>query len=234
MPYLNFNPQDFGLKFDHLYEIISTTYSIEESSEKINPNAACMGIRMLKNKEIAINPFPNTNTYINLKENSTIVINFVDNVYLYALASLKEPDSRIGVNEFPSKYYSYRDTKLRNNSLPYIKEAWGFLICEVTEHSQKIKESSIGKSIISEFILNVLISEKIRESVSLFNRADNLVLESIILATRIRIVKNEGDLNHYSKLLNQLNVNIKDIKRFGGNKKALKTINLVKKYVEIL
>ena len=109
-----FNYQDFGLKKEILYEIIATTYSIEEKTGKIGPNAACMGIRVLDNCEIAINHFPNTSTYKNLKENSLLVINFVDNVYLYALAALKDPDSHIGLKEFPSKYFGFRDIKLIN------------------------------------------------------------------------------------------------------------------------
>ena len=87
---------------------------------------------------------------------------------------------------------------------------------------------------MTEFRLKVLISEKIKESFNLFNRADNLVIESIILATRIKVVKAESDLNLYTKLLNQLTANIENIERFGGNKKALKAMDLVNKYVETL
>jgi len=229
-----FNYQDFGLKEGNLYEIIATTYSVTKKGKEIKPNASCMGIRMIEGEQIQISPFYSTITYKNLKENSLLVINFVDNVYLYALAALKDPDSHSGLKEFPSKYYSFRDMKLRNISLPYIKKAWGFLICEVTEHFQKIKESSIGESIMTEFRLKVLISEKVKESFNLFNRADNLVIESIISATRIKVVKAESDLNLYTKLLNQLTANIENIERFGGNKNALKAMDLVKKYVETL
>ncbi|GAH41766.1 unnamed protein product [marine sediment metagenome] len=72
-----FNNQDFGLKEGNLYEIIATTYSITKNGKEIKPNASCMGIRMIEGEQIQISPFYNTITYKNLKEYSTIVINFI-------------------------------------------------------------------------------------------------------------------------------------------------------------
>ena len=63
-----FNYQDFGLKEGNLYEIIATTYSINNEGIAIKPNASCMGIRLLGENQIEIRPFYSTTTYKNLKQ----------------------------------------------------------------------------------------------------------------------------------------------------------------------
>ena len=88
-----------------MYEILATTYSITEDGKEIKPNASCMGIRVLEDNQIQISPFSSTSTYRNLKKSSTIAINFVDDVYLYALAALKEQDSPIGLTELHLKFH---------------------------------------------------------------------------------------------------------------------------------
>ena len=231
---LNFKPQEFGLKIDYLYEVLATTYSIDEKSKKIVPNASCMGIRLLKNNMISIHPFPSTITYNNLRENSFFVINFVDNVYLYALAALKESNSHIGLTEFPFKFYNFKELKSKNVSLPYIKKAWAYLICEEAEQIEKVKRSALGDYKAIEFRLKVLESKKLKDSFNLFNRAENLAIESIILATRIKIAKKNNNQDLYDKFHNQINLNLEKIDRFGKNDKALKAVNLVKKFIENL
>jgi len=231
---MKFNPQEFGLRVNCLYEILATTYSTNEKFRKIAPNASCMGIRLLKNNKISIHPFPSTITYKNLKKNSLFVINFVDNVYLYALAALKESDSHIGLTEFPFNYYAFKELKSKNVSLPYINKAWAYLICEEIEQIEKVKKNALGDSKVTEFRLKVIESEKLRESFNLFNRADNLTIESIILATRIKIAKNNDNQDLYNKFLNRLNLNLEKIDKFGKNDKALKAVNLVKKFIENL
>ncbi|KKM99944.1 hypothetical protein LCGC14_1142800 [marine sediment metagenome] len=228
----NFKPQEYGLKVDYLYEILATTYSIDKKSKNIVPNASCMGIRLLKNNQISIHPFPSTITYNNLRENSFFVINFVDNVYLYALAALKEQDSHIGLTEFPSKYYNFKELVSKSVSLPYISKAWAYLICEEIEQIEKVKKSDLEDYKITEFRLNVLESKKLKDSFNLFNRAENLTIESIILATRIKIAENKDNKDLHDKFLNQLNLNLEKIERFGRNNKVLKAVNLVEKFID--
>ena len=134
-----FNPKQFGLKRFYLYEIITTSYSLTDNGSVIIPNASCMGIRIVEDNRVEISPFYDTKTYKNLKENSIIAINFVDNIYLYALAALKETDSPIGLNEFPPEYYSFKYLEDRLIDVPYIKNAWGILIGEISKELQKAK-----------------------------------------------------------------------------------------------
>jgi len=229
-----FNYQDFGLKEGNLYEIIATTYSISKNGKEIKPNASCMGIRMIEGEQIQISPFYNTITYKNLKEYSTIAINFVDDVYLYALAALKEPDSPINLTDFPSKYFDFTYLESRAMDVPYIKKAWGILIGEVSHEFQKTKNDDLGEVIVPVFKLNVIFTEKLRETHKLFNRAENLALEVIILATRLKIARENQNQVLFSKIYGKINDYMENLERFCKNKNALKTISLVNKYISSL
>ncbi|MFW9899945.1 MAG: DUF447 domain-containing protein [Candidatus Thorarchaeota archaeon] len=226
-----FNYQDFGLKEGNLYEIIATTYSITEKGMEIKPNASCMGIRMIEEEQVQISPFYSTITYKNLKQYNIIAINFVDDIYLYALAALKEPESPINLTQFPSKYYDFKYLESRAMDIPYIKKAWGILIGEVSHEFQKTKKNDLGEIMVPVFKLDVIFSEKLRETHKLFNRAENLALEAIILATRLKIAKENQNQPKFSKIHKKIMNCKKNIERFGYNKRALKTIYLVNKYI---
>lgn len=229
-----FNYQDFGLKKDNLYEIIATTYSITKDGKGIKPNASCMGIRMIEGEQIQISPFYSTITYKNLKEYSTIAINFVDDIYLYALAALKEPESPINLTDFPSKYYAFKYLESRAMDVPYIKKAWGILVGEVSQEYQKTKTDDLGEVIIPIFKLDVIFTEKLQGVHKLFNRAENLALEAIILATRLKFAKKNQNQAIFSKIHEKIKDVMENIERFGKNKRAQKTIYLVDKYISSL
>ena len=231
-----FNLEEFGLKKDNLYEIIATTYSysITEDKKQIKPNASCMGIRLIEENQIQISPFFGTTTYQNLKEHSTIAINLIDNVYIYALAALKEQDSPIVLKEFPTEYYKFKYIDSRAMDVPYIKSAWGILIGEVSRESQKVKHDDLGEMVIPVFILNIILAEKIKESYKLFNRAENLALETVIWATKLKIAKENKDNNSINKFHKKILDNMENIGRFGKNTAALKTIELVSNYISSL
>ena len=56
---------------------------------------------------IKITPYPDTTTSKNLKANRYISINFIDDIYLYALAALKKLKTNSFFTDFPAKYYNY-------------------------------------------------------------------------------------------------------------------------------
>lgn len=229
-----FNFQDFGLKEGNLYEIIATTYSITENRMEIKPNASCMGIRMIEGGLIQMSPLYSTITYKNLKEYNTITLNFVEDVYLYALAALKDPKSPNNLTEFPSKYLDFKYVESRAMDVPYIKKAWGILIGQVIQEFQKTKSNDLGEYIMPVFKLNVIYSEKLKESCKLFNRAENLALETIILATRLKVAKENENQTLFSKIYEKIKDYRENIIRFGKNEKALKTIELVSSYINKL
>ncbi|MFX1572163.1 MAG: DUF447 domain-containing protein [Promethearchaeota archaeon] len=231
---MSFKPEYFGLKRDCLYEIIATTYSITDNEKAIHPNASCMGIRLIDNNNLQIIPFYTTSTYKNLKANNIIAINFIDDIYLYALAALKDPHSSIGLIEFPSKYYSYKYFDFLVSDIPYIKKAWGLLLGRVLQEFQKTKKDELGDINVPVFKLDVIFNKKFHESYKLFNRAENLTLETIILATRLKIAKKQKNQYLFSKLYEKMRDHIENIERFGKNKKVLKTIELVSSYMKKL
>ncbi|MHA2130535.1 MAG: DUF447 domain-containing protein, partial [Promethearchaeota archaeon] len=188
---MSFDPMDFGVKKDYLYEIIATSYSITNDGTTIKSNTSCMGIRLVDDNKIQIKPFYKTATYQNLKNNSIITLNFVDNVYLYALAALKDPNSQIGLVEFPLEYYDFKYLDSLNMDVPFIKNSWGILICKVFKEFEEIKRDDLGETTVPIFRLEIICAELFKPSYKLFNRAENLVLEIIILATRLKIAKND-------------------------------------------
>ena len=231
---MNFNPGQFGLKRFYLYEIIATSYSLTDNGSAIVPNASCLGIRILEENQIQISPFYGTKTYKNLIENSIITINFVDDIYLYALAALKEPDSPIGLNDFPSEYYNFKHLEDRSMDVPYIKKAWGILIGVIAQESQKTKKDDIGEFIIPVLNLNIIFTEKFQESHKLFNRAENLALETIILTTRLKIAKINNNRVLFSKIYEKIIEYREKIQGFGKNDRALKTLELIDKYIRYI
>lgn len=234
MSKINFNPKDFGLKIGYLYEIIATTYSLTEDEKEIKPNASCMGIRLLENTLIQISPYSTTSTYKNLKKNGIIAINFTDNVYLYALAALKDQDSPIGLTEFPPEHYDFKYLETLSMDLPYLKDTWGILICEISQEFKKKKNDVLGDIMIPVFILKTIFYEKFRNSFKIINRTENLALETIILATRLKIAKNNDDDKLFHKIYDKILDYIENIERFGKNKDALMAIDLVNNYINNL
>ena len=193
-----------------------------------------MGIRVLEDSQIQISPFSSTSTYKNLKNNSTIAINFVDDIYLYALAALKEKESSIELTEFPPEYYDFKYLDTHAMDVPYIKKAWGILVCKVSQEFEKTSQNGFGEVIIPGFKLNTIYQEKFQESFKVFNRAENLALEAIILATRLKVAKKKNDQQSFNKNYDKISDHIENIRRFGKNEDAIKTIDLITKYVNNL
>ncbi|MEJ2294751.1 MAG: DUF447 family protein [Candidatus Lokiarchaeota archaeon] len=179
--------QNLGLKNNYLYEILATTLSFRD---KVTiPNTSCMGIR-IRNNQIILKPYQNTKTYENLKTNSLICINFVENVYLYALAALKDPNLLKKYEIFPEQYYNYyiinNDIRLKTNQIPYVKDAWAIIICKTKKVVNIDKEDVLGTVKLIKFKLEMLSILKLKDSYKLFNRAENLTLEALILTTRFK------------------------------------------------
>ena len=236
MPLNDFNPRDFGLVQDYLYEVLATTFP---RGEQDKPNTSCMGIRLIENNLIQIRPFPETTTLKNLKETGIIVLNFVEDVYLYALAALKSRDTSI---KFPSKYYNYleienpfdQNSSFSTINIPYIKKAWAILTCIIATEEEKIKKDIFEDIKLTEFKLHVISSIKSRDSFKLYNRAENLSLETIIFTTRLKIAKEKNDITLLKMFYGKIRENIENIERFGRNKRALKAIEVVLEFIKFL
>lgn len=224
------NLQDHGLYQDCLYEVLACTISKKNEY----PNTASMGIRVIDDKSLKIKPYYNTMTHKNIKECGGVSLNFIDDVSLFAQASLKEIKG--GFKGIPIEDYLYYDYNYRRNNykIPYLKQAWMVIFCNVVNEIQIMKQDNMGTINATEFVLEVTYSIKKKESFKLYNRAENLALESVILATRLKIARNNKDDILFSKIETRINEYIKMITQFGRNSSALKTINLVKDYIKLL
>ena len=243
---MKINYKDIGLHKNYLYEVLVTTFVTDK--DITIPNAASMGIRLIDDNIIKMTPYPNTTTYKNLKENGLASINFVDNIYLYSLASLKDPDSRIGLIEFPIELYGYHEfinekgikaviRELRDSDkikFPYIKQAWAIAFCETIEENQITKENSLGKLRLSEFKLKIYSLVKKRESFKVFNRAENLILEILILATRLKLVKKRKDQQLFHNIHKRIIDYMQKVKRFTKNDEVIKSLDLISRFVNEL
>ena len=211
---LEFSPKTYGLQHNLLYEILATTISYNSNNKEFIPNTAAMGIRYRENNLLEITPYPSTHTYTNLKEFKIVTLNFVDNVYLFALASLKKPDPLNPSLSFAIENYNFQNLSyyeyikdivhpnipMNEIQIPYLKEAWAIIICKVVNEKQIIKQNQLGEIKLTQFELKVRRHKKFSNSFKTFNRAENLALEMIILATRMKIAYKNKELAQLKKI----------------------------------
>lgn len=220
------------LRKDVLYEIIATTFTTENDGKLIIPNASSMGIKLNKDGKIEISPFHTTTTYRNLKENGNVVINFVDDIYLYALAALKAPGSSI---KFPLEYYLYTTLKSKRKkgyrTFPCVKQSWGILIGKITNEDKLINKDKYGESLRSTFELKIFYSQKYRDSFKYFNRAENLALETIVLATRMKVAKELNNIELFDTIYEKIIEYKENVGSFSKNKNVLKVFDLISDYI---
>ncbi|MBY9007448.1 MAG: DUF447 family protein [Candidatus Lokiarchaeota archaeon] len=245
---MKINPKDFGIEYDYLYETLITTFYYEDTHDRMILNTSSMGIRLSRENTFTIRPYINTNTYQNLKKNGYLCINFINNVYLFALASLKEPRSSNQIGTFPIKYYDYIDLSKNKivrenfqttfksiiNNLPYVNQSWLIFICRLDTEILENKKDDLGESTLSEVKVKILTYSKFRESYKLFNRSENIALESIILATRLKIAYDKDNTNLIKKIHNEIIENKRRTTRFSDNITIIKTFNLIELYIRDL
>lgn len=243
---MKFNPKKYGLYYNRLYEVLATTLTYDRSESGIIPNTSSMGIRLTEQNHFTLNPYPTTHTFKNLKQYNIITLNLIEDVYLYALASLKDRGLSTKLRKFPSDYYKYinvsKNKELRfiidqfptigEYKIPYVKDAWGILICKVVNERKKVKHSQLGEIKLTEFELEVLLEEKYQDSFKLFNRAENIALEMIILATRLKVAYENEDKSLFSKIYDQILDYKTKLTRFSNNTSANKTLEIIDTYIK--
>jgi len=236
--------REIGLRRNHLYEILATTVSKDETLKEITPNTSCMGIRVIQDDILTIGPYPTTQTYKNLKDNGLLTINLADNIKFYAIAALKAEiiDSSRGIQGFSLRDYGFRDVMIQNEktkerylySFPFLKEAWASIFCKAIDKKEYTKQDGLGKTRLTQFKMRVLECIKINDSYKLFNRAENLALELIILATRLKVAREMSNESLFQTLQTKYQDIKQDILRFSKNEHALKSIELTDRYIQQL
>ncbi|MFO8018114.1 MAG: DUF447 family protein [Promethearchaeia archaeon] len=230
----------FGLKKNNLYEVLATTWQKDAENDEVIPNTACMGIRMMDRQHISIGPYSTTKTYKNLKENGWVVLNLINNMKLFAFGALKHPDAKHPeLREFPRKFYDYYSQKNKkfqklkdiSQEIPFIAKSWGILLGKVITQESSLKKDELGEKKITSFKVEINFCNKLRKCYDLINRAENLALETIIIATRMKVAVEEQNATKLQTLKKKALDHINKIERFGENKDALQAIEYVKDYL---
>ncbi|MHA1784770.1 MAG: DUF447 domain-containing protein [Candidatus Helarchaeota archaeon] len=157
-----------------IYEVLITTRNIDSMSGSSHPyNIAPMGIEFTNEKTFFIRPYKTTQTYNNLKNYDHFAVNINNNIMLF-YNSLFEKD------KFKqSEFRIHQET-----NTPFLPSSRLVLIARTkVEH-----EVSPDRA---EFECNVIDVTSWNEMTEPFCRAKNLILESLIHYTRLKVYKNE-------------------------------------------
>ena len=236
---MNLDYKFIGLEKGLLYEILATTISNDNSDQNI-PNTACMGIRLLDNNLISIKPYPTTKTFHNLKKFPIVTLNFVDDIQLYAITSLKDSKINYTSDNLPKVHYDYLKLEVTSkyqynlNTFPFINSSWAIIICEVEKEIISQKKDKFGIINLSEFLLSPILIKKFRASYKLYNRAENLILESLILTTRLKIAIETKNQDLIKLIEHQIDENMKIAKKFATNKKISNVLDYIHQYIQKL
>lgn len=228
--------QEIGLKDNNLYEVLASTFSY--LNDVIVPNTACMGIRIINDNIIVFNPYTKTHTHQNVKKHRYVIFNLVDDIYSYALASLKKNNTEFkGIEDDQYNYYNLIEkNKIEKNkssiALPFLKDAWAIIVTKVIEEIPHNKHDDLGESSSTSFKLKILDLQKYSSSYKLINRAENLALEILILATRLKLALEIKNKEIVSKIEEKINRYLKDINRFSKNERVSMTIDYVKNFLQ--
>ena len=118
-------------------------------------------------------------------------------------------------------------------SNPFIGwQAWAIIICLATGKNEILREDDFGKLKLMEINLSVISYKKFRESFKLYNRAENLTLETILLATKLNVAIEKKEKALIKTMKEKIEENISNVQRFGKNVSALKAIEYIKDYIK--
>ena len=225
--------EELGINENELYETIGTTISY--SNKMKVPNAAPIGIRIINDDLIQVKSYSLSQTHQNIKENKVIAFNLIEDVHQFALASLKN-ENNTDLKGIPENQFFYFTLNNDEQALeiPYLKNAWGVIFCYLYNEREVNSKDTLGRIIASEFQFKVLETKKFKKSFKIFNRAENLVLEVIILTTRIKIAKENKNEKEFSKINEKIQNYISLIEKLSNNKKITKTVKHIKTFINSL
>jgi len=225
--------EEFGMKKEIFYEMIAATISFKEQVKV--PNAASIGIRIIDDDLILVKSYFQTQTHHNIKKSKVLSFNLIEDVYQFALSSLKNESIR-DLKGIQRDQFLYQNIASEGQvfEIPYLKNAWGVIFCKLIQEREIISQDYLGKIEACEFQFKVIGTNKLRESFKIFNRAENLVLEVVILATRMKIAKENNNQIIYSEINDKLQEYIHTIDKLSKNESITKTIEHVNKYIKSL
>jgi len=163
---LNLNP-------NFVYETIVTTYNPQDKM----PNAAPMGIIFRDAGTVVISPYMTTQTFKNIEQTHCAVINFIYDLDFFFESAFSTTRPKLPLHRFkPSKKVT----------VPCLKDAFAHVEVEALEIQKEEKRAKIIAKITTWDVAEIPCFP--------INRGYNLVLESIIHATRIVEFRNDEKL----------------------------------------
>ena len=179
--------------------IIETVITTVNSNGKINFSA--VGVEFFKSRVI-FNLYKKSNTVLNLEIKDYGIINIVDKAEYLIKAALSSEKMSI--------------SELKGNDLYYLSDCcsyYQFKVLEIKDCGEKYRVE-----------VKILNKKEKRKYIG-FNRANNLLLEAAVIASRVGITKDENDL------INFLNDNKRVIIKT-GSKKTKKLLDFLEKKLE--
>ncbi|NHJ04600.1 MAG: DUF447 family protein [Candidatus Heimdallarchaeota archaeon] len=185
--------RNIQLEQDIIYETIVTTYN-----EKLQPNAAPMGIFLNSENHVIIQPYFQSDTFENLNKNGTCMINFTYDPKLFTLSTLFQEE--LTKEEF---------IEIQDFNAPILKKCQNnFIALEVLE--KRIDKNSIKAYFKCEIVKVNLEKDVIQP----FTRAFSLLIEILIHSSRIVNFSEEiGKEEEIADLRNLINKHTETIRR---------------------
>ncbi len=167
-----------------IYETIVSTYNKNNT-----PNAAPMGIKIDKRKNVLISPFTSSQTYKNLDEQKCGVINITTDPLVFLKTAFKENDSIKLLQSWFIEAKCVNAPKLKN----------------VNAHIEFcVIEKEMESNNRARFICKTKFIDVVNQITPIYCRAYFAVIESIIHSTRIKMYieqKNTEMANRLKKLV---------------------------------
>ncbi len=168
-----------GLTKQSPAEIVLTTFSPDK-----RPHASVIGIRTIGKSKVLLRIFTDTRTFRNLLQSRAAVINIVRDVNLLASLALKEFP---GFGKIALKF-----EKSGHVNAPKLAKTDARVEVEVEEVERAKISDEIGSSEVAYITARVKNIEVINPSIHPFKRSEFFVIESVILATRIKEALKNG------------------------------------------
>lgn len=170
---------EIGLSGQSPAEIVLTTFSPDKRT-----HASVVGIRAIGKSKVLLRIFTNTRTFRNILQSRAAVINIVKDVNLLASLALKR-FPRFG--DFKLKF-----KKSGHVNAPRLAKTDARVEVEVEKVERTKISDEIGSSEVAYITARVKNIEVINPSIHPFKRSEFFVIESAILATRIKEALKNG------------------------------------------
>lgn len=170
---------EIGLSEQSPAEIVLTTFSPDK-----RPHASVVGIKAMGGSKVLLRIFANTRTFQNILQSRAAVINIVRDVNLLASLALKR---------FPRfSKIAPKFEKSGHVNAPRLAKTDARVEVEVEKVERTKISDEIGSSEVAYITARVKNIEVINPSIHPFKRSKFFVIESAILATRIKEALKNG------------------------------------------